>query len=355
MISDKQTVLSKKFFSPLSIATAMIGFLILSLVISVLMSAITVGTTPQTTSENSIQEKELSEYDALLERQRQALYGRRSNHSPGVTEVKSGTEARGRHTLTIVFVKSDSVNEDQIQPLIDALTQKQHTIFNDCVYNYCEQSVSLGYIPAYYTEQARRYGVTDFNLDIKYSDIKNLSRLEAIGDFSYAWGKNPFGAANLQDAFEATIAKDASIKADSPVVFLFFDDSFLPPMENIESFYEYKKFRSFADERKGRAYVNVFGFYPELASEITTIVAHEALHLFGANDKYVELPKSQNEVCKKEGYGQPDKMPLFPQKTGDIMCLVVQVDNSNYKDGNLKDGSLVINRYTAKEIGWTAD
>ncbi len=293
---------------------------------------------------------EPSEYAALIEQQRRAL--RASDATSHINITSKG--ARGNQTLTIVFVKPATIPAERVQPLINALTQSKQTIFSDCSYNNCKLSVSLAYVPTYYTEQSQNYGVSDFNLRIIYAPvIRDIDSIERVGDMGYAWGKNPFGITNLYDTFEATLVNDPHIDADSPVIFIFFDDSYTIPAENSESLYEHKAFRSFALENRDRAYVNAFSFSPEFASELVTIVAHEALHLYGANDKYIENPEREGQLCKNTGYGEPHKTPLFPQETGDIMCMIVQRDYGDYLLGNLSDNTLVINQFTAREIGWT--
>jgi hypothetical protein len=180
-----------------------------------------------------------------------------------------------------------------------------------------------------------------------FSLKKNLDK---AGDLAIPWEKNPFAVSNIQDQFESLLRENQIATGDNTLVlFLYFDNSFQPGSDK-ERLFEYKKFRSFADREKGRAYINIYDFRPSFAAETVKAAIHETLHLFGATDKYREDPSEG--ICSPEGRGQPYKTPPFPQSTGDIMCLFIEKEPGQFYPGDIRKHTLVINPITAKEIGW---
>ncbi len=78
------------------------------------------------------------------------------------------------------------------------------------------------------------------------------------------------------------------------------------------------------------------------------ILAHELLHLFGASDKY-DLESGQ--PLFPLGYADPEQQPLFPQHLAEIMAGRIPLGPQRYVlADNLNQ--VLINRFTAVEIGW---
>jgi len=266
-----------------------------------------------------------------------------------VTPIPKRT-ARGTMPVNIIFVKPQPLSDISIVSLIETLKDSRRDLFNTCDAAHCEKNISLAYINSYLEKEAAKYNVSDFRVIPHLFGAYPLKNLEKIGDIAIYWNKDPFGVAKVQDAFENVLA-DNSIDQQVPSLFLYFDDSFDSAGVRSDSFYEYKKFRSFANELKGRAYINVYRFTPFFAKTVTLIVLHELLHLFGASDKYIEDSDS-NRICSNKGLGDLNKTPLYPQTSGDIMCLFIEKNKDNFTRGSLTDGNLVINEITASEIGW---
>ena len=77
------------------------------------------------------------------------------------------------------------------------------------------------------------------------------------------------------------------------------------------------------------------------------IMAHEILHTVGANDKY----DRNNLPVYPDGYAQPDKKPLYPQRFAEIMAGRIPLSNIQAKiPSNL--GHVIVGERTAKEINW---
>ena len=93
--------------------------------------------------------------------------------------------------------------------------------------------------------------------------------------------------------------------------------------------------------------VKAFGDY-SLASRNNVIIAHEMLHTLGATDKYD--PRTEQPYFP-EGYAEPDRQPLYPQKRGEIMGGLIPVSADK---GRMPMGLdyTVIGPVTAGEIGW---
>lgn len=264
-------------------------------------------------------------------------------------QTPSHRVATGSHRVNFIFAKPEQVSDSQIQPLINNLTSSLNLPEN-CDHG-CSQNLSLNYIPIFLDRQSEIYNPIDLSLTTIFTPITTLYDLNKVGDIAYLWSKDPFGTIKLQDKFEQLITSN-NLDPNDLNIFLYFDNSFNKNADAREdSFYEYKSFRSFARPEKGRAYINIYDFSPEFSSQTTLIVTHELLHLFGASDKYNENI-SNNQICSSKGLGDPDKVPLYPQDQGDIMCLFVQKGPTNFTRGSLTNNSLIINPITAKEIGW---
>ncbi len=259
--------------------------------------------------------------------------------------------AIGKHTLHIVFLRPPTLLESTVHPLVSTLQDSRKTIFEDCSSNTCKNNASFNYIKSFLQAEAKKYKAKDFDITVKLHPLGILRDLEKIGDFAALWGKDAFGVTKIKDAFAKGLKENnITVGDDDLVMFLYFDDSFDYVDNPDERFYEHKKFRSFADPDYGRAYVNIYNFSPLFSGTAVEIITHELLHLFGANDKYLEY--SDTEACDERGLGEVHKKPLYPQTTGDIMCLYVEKERGDFERGKLVDKELVINEITAEEIGW---
>lgn len=228
--------------------------------------------------------------------------------------------AAGSHVLHVIMVKPPSLNNNEVLPLINILKSNS--------------SSSLSFINTYLDQEAAKYEVKGFNLEIKTHGLYNLSDLNKVGDVNYFWGKDPFGVVKLKDAFARLVSENnITINDKDLTVFLYFDNSFQPTEASEERFYENKMFRSFADETKATTYINVYDLDPSFANQVLEIIIHETLHLFGATDKY----KETEYACYEKG-------------VGDIMCGLIETQKGKFVRGNLSN--LIVNRVTATEIGW---
>ena len=100
--------------------------------------------------------------------------------------------------------------------------------------------------------------------------------------------------------------------------------------------------------RKGLvAIANVFASRP-MRDTNGFVIAHELLHTVGATDKYL---RTTNQPIFPIGYAEPEKMPLYPQTTAEIMGGRIAVSrNESTIPAGLKQ--VRIGPSTALEIGW---
>ena len=100
--------------------------------------------------------------------------------------------------------------------------------------------------------------------------------------------------------------------------------------------------------RKGR-YGLVKAYAQESRNNINLIVlTHEMLHVLGASDKYI---LSNGEPIFPQGYADPEKRPLFPQKQAEIMGGRIPINSfSSVMPKSLKQCK--IGKQTAEEIGF---
>ncbi len=93
--------------------------------------------------------------------------------------------------------------------------------------------------------------------------------------------------------------------------------------------------------------VKAFADY-SMAPRNNVIIAHEMLHTLGARDKY---DARTEQPYFPEGYAEPDRTPLYPQKRGEIMGGLIPVSEDQ---GKMPTGLdyVVIGPVTAGEIGW---
>ncbi len=262
-------------------------------------------------------------------------------------------KAKGKYTLNVVLVRPPRVPLARIEALTARLRDSRNYLFSSCIDSDCQKTLSLNYLSTYYRDQAAKYGVYDFDLAVKVIGPTELDGLNKVGDLAYDWGKDPFGVTKLEDKFGSILEKEnVSTGERDLTVFLYFDDSFdKVSSQSDDRFYEHKKFRSFANDETGRVYINAYDLNPEFSNKVVEIAAHEILHLFGATDKYEES-ESVSRICSVRGQGEVDRVPSVPQVSGDIMCMFVEKENDKFDRGSFVDGELVVNRYTAEEIGW---
>jgi len=298
-------------------------------------------------SQQKIKQENEAAYQALLKKQAEA------KPVPLPTTPFVERHATGAHTIHIVLVRPETLPAESIAPLIGNLQSPNPDIFSVCNgTGSCSLVSSLRYVETYYREQAKRYRAQSA-ISVAVHGPYAMTNLEKVGDIMYSWGKDAFGVAKLEDAFDK-ILTDNNIVADKDaiVVYLYFDNSFDgSKTDDVYSFYEHKKFRSFANQMKGHSYINVYNLTPAFSGTVTEIVVHETLHLFGASDKYIENPTTR--ICQLNGRGNTTQNPPLPQTTGDIMCLYVEKDAKTFTRGSLMLRNLVVNEQTAKEIGWS--
>ncbi len=260
-------------------------------------------------------------------------------------------KALGNHTLHIIYTKPASLNGNTVSKLIDALNYTGENIRDKCVNGNCYQAVSLNYIKEYLNKEKNIYGVRDFEITIKTHPLLNMEDLHKVGDVALLWDKDTFGITKLKDGFEKTLKQNSiNIPEGDLVAFLYLDDSFDHNTDASDRFYEHKKFRSFADFKYGKTYLNIYNFEESFSAIVVEILTHELLHLFGATDKYEEY--DPNRRCSLKGLGNPDLAPLYPQTQADIMCMYIEKSANNFTRGYLVNSELIINKFTAGEIGW---
>ena len=79
------------------------------------------------------------------------------------------------------------------------------------------------------------------------------------------------------------------------------------------------------------------------------ITAHELLHTLGATDKY---DLSTGQAIYPDGYGNPNKQPLYPQNKSEVMAVQKAISETKMEfPSDLT--SVVVGDKTAREIGWT--
>lgn len=80
-----------------------------------------------------------------------------------------------------------------------------------------------------------------------------------------------------------------------------------------------------------------------------TVIAHETLHTLGATDKY---SLGDNQPMHPIGYAQPDRNPLYPQDTAELMGGRIPLSPTESSiPQSLRQ--VVVGPATALEIGWT--
>jgi hypothetical protein len=96
------------------------------------------------------------------------------------------------------------------------------------------------------------------------------------------------------------------------------------------------------------AVVNVFA-EKSMAGSNDIITAHELLHTLGSIDKY---DLGDNQPLHPIGYAEPDRQPLLPQQSAELMAgrIPITASESETPD-SLRQ--VVIGPLTAAEIGWS--
>lgn len=105
--------------------------------------------------------------------------------------------------------------------------------------------------------------------------------------------------------------------------------------------------RSTALQRGRVALVNVHA-NPKDDRQTNMIIAHESLHLFGAQDRYDPYYGSP---IFPEGYADPKQIPLYPQKRAEIMGGYIPMNERDFLVPDNLD-TVIILQQTAKEVGW---
>lgn len=86
---------------------------------------------------------------------------------------------------------------------------------------------------------------------------------------------------------------------------------------------------------------------PEQNPQNTVVMAHEILHTVGASDKY----GTDNQPHFPEGYAEPDKNPLYPQRYAEIMAGRIPLNKNEAMMPPSLRAAMVGDR-TAREINW---
>ena len=100
--------------------------------------------------------------------------------------------------------------------------------------------------------------------------------------------------------------------------------------------------------RKGLVAVTHLYAAEGAAGSNDVVLAHELLHTLGATDKY---DPGTGQPLVPDGLGEPDRVPRYPQETGEIMAGRIATSAS---EAVIPDSlsSLAVGPVTAREIGW---
>jgi hypothetical protein len=80
-----------------------------------------------------------------------------------------------------------------------------------------------------------------------------------------------------------------------------------------------------------------------------TVIAHELLHTLGATDKY---DLRSNQPAHPDGFGEPDREPLYPQSFAELMGGRIPVSSAeSTTPESLRQ--VIVGAKTASEIGWS--
>ncbi len=132
------------------------------------------------------------------------------------------------------------------------------------------------------------------------------------------------------------------------------NDNFDGPQPDVQMFVVYNdpgthtRLRHSLGLRKGM--IGVVNAYAgrTMVQRNNIVIAHEFLHTLGASDKY---DRNNNQPLYPDGYAEPDKSPLFPQQTAEVMAGRIPLSRSKAvmpaSVARLRIGSR-----TAREINW---
>ena len=87
---------------------------------------------------------------------------------------------------------------------------------------------------------------------------------------------------------------------------------------------------------------------PQMDGENNIVIAHELLHTLGATDKY---RPADDAPRFPDGYGDPRQVPLYPQRTAEIMAGRRMLSADRWQQAENFD-EVVIGPATALEIRW---
>lgn len=294
----------------------------------------------------SFKQQEWQKTKEQIEKESESRYEQFLNEldkRPTPTPLQKVTRRKvlGNQTIAVIFVLPTGETATSL-PIIPQLTDDSNP----------KSPSSIQYIDTFLQKQKKQYTDQDMNLRFVYYGPYNIPKTEQVGDIMEYWNKDSFGTTKLEDAFGSLITQHhLKLAKDSLVLFVYFDNTFASATGEADSFYDYKLFRSFANDLKGYAFIDAYRQDVAFAPYLVEILTHELLHLYEASDKYIEDPVN-NRLCSTKGRGMIQ--PLYsPQETGDIMCLYIEYKEGTFKRGHLKDNNLIINEITASEIGWT--
>jgi hypothetical protein len=77
------------------------------------------------------------------------------------------------------------------------------------------------------------------------------------------------------------------------------------------------------------------------------VATHELFHTLGASDRY----DSSGHALVPQGLGNPDLVPLYPQRTAEVMARNVVLAPGRERPPD-RLAELAVGRWTAREIGW---
>lgn len=262
-----------------------------------------------------------------------------------IKKSENGSNAVGEKTINIVFVYPTNVEIGNFSALVEKLSASKN----------CQDPKNIKYVECFFESEYEKYsdGISNFSIKINTYGPYPIYDLPYAGDIFNVWEKDLFATAKIADAFEnLSKTNNIPLKDDDIVMYIYYD----PEKSHYEakpySYYDYQKFRSFALEDSSRAFVNMYKTEATEKNLIETVetIAHEALHLMGSNDKYIE-----DEVgCSEIGKGYTTKNKIDTSKV-DIMCMIIKDKEGKYSMASFSSNTLMINYYTAKEIGWVEE
>lgn len=101
-------------------------------------------------------------------------------------------------------------------------------------------------------------------------------------------------------------------------------------------------------EEGGRIGVVSVDLGRDMADFALFVATHELMHTLGATDKY---SPSSGLALVPQGLGNPEQVPLYPQRTAEVMARNLVISPGHEKPPT-RLSELSIGRWTAREIGW---